>query len=467
MYTQTETKQTTSGIYLPLEEHQASLRQYLERMAKQAEGTKQALSEEHILQLLEAHYQRLQEQLKQMKPTTQEAVEEENRSFIRSLVRYFVTLLEKANRAVSWTAAECEAMQQRWRARILEGDQQLKHSLSSLNEKAADKVVISEVVEKEMLEAMTDMEEPMTPEESGQQEGQPLDPSKQENTEQTNAPSEAMPAFKERKISSEASAEVFGEAPPEDPYEQILTEVFLPEQTAPENVASLVQAVQENTREMLHEVQEVITQKATEESLVLTPEKLTEILQEREANLLQTVQDMLDKASKAPMDETLQQEKTATVTKIKAAYQAMKQVVKVHTVNKVIQTKNQVALTLRKGVLHVNQKLYQLSIQLEEKLQENIDVLEIERPSLLEAYPDMMQEAGFSLTVDEETYLIRYTEEEKQLMITSENNPDQTIAYTETLTMEMLEETLQQSTTKMEAILPEDASEEKNKVMDF
>ncbi|MBC1339405.1 hypothetical protein HB837_14495 [Listeria innocua] len=454
MYTQTETKQTTSGIYLQLEEHQASLRQYLERMAKQAEGTKQALSEEHILQLLEAHYQRLQEQLKQMKPTTQEAVEEESRSFIRSLVRYFVTLLEKANRAVSWTAAECEAMQQRWRARILEGDQQLKHSLSNLNEKAADKVVISEVVEKEMLEAMIDTEELTAPEESGQQEGQPLDPSKQENTEQTNAP-------------SEAGTEVFGEAPPEDPYEQILTEVFLPEQTAPENVASLVQAVQENTRETLHEVQEVITQKATEEALVLTLEKLTEILQEREANLLQTVQDMLDKASKAPMEETLQQEKTATVTKIKAAYQAMKQVVKVHAVDQVIQTKNQVALTLRKGVLHVNQKLYQLSIQLEEKLQENIAALEIERPSLLEAYPDMMQEAGFSLTVDEETYLIRYTEEENQLMITSENNPKQTIAYTEKLTMERLEETLRQSTTKMEAFLPEDASEEKNKIMDF
>ncbi|MBC1250578.1 hypothetical protein HB801_12030 [Listeria welshimeri] len=491
------------GISKQLEEHQVSLQQYLTRMAKQTEGTKRALSEEHVIQLLEEHYQRLQEQLQQMRPNTQETIEEENRSFIRSLVDYFVSILEKANRAIEWTASECEGLQKRWTTSVLEGSQTINRSLMQMTEKVADKLDVEKTnaLEKEMLEAIVDTEEP---EESvvkeNQQEIKPDEgkhdqpvtvnqknsvhpenletkadssipkpikeptPSKETNISQP--PTEQTPPVKPEQVDAMAITDVFGEAPPEDPYEQVLTEVYLSEQTAPANINPVVQEVQENTKETLQEVQEVITQKAEEEEVVLTPEKLTEILQEREANLLQVVQNMLDNQPKVMMKEALQQEKTSTVTKIKEAYQDVKHVVKANTVDKVLQTKNHVALTLRKGVLHINQKLYQLSVQLDEKLQEKLVNVEIESPSLLEAHPDM-KEAGFNLTVGEEPYLIRYSDAENHLVVTSKNNPMQKIPYSDTLNMEELTETIQQSKDKTEAPLPEEPSEEVNKGMDL
>ncbi|EIR0258913.1 hypothetical protein K0K27_002920, partial [Listeria monocytogenes] len=216
--------------------------------------------------------------------------------------------------------------------------------------------------------------------------------------------------------------------------------------------------------ETMNEIQEVITKKVEEESVILTPEKLIEILQEREANLLQTVQQLLDSQSQEPMQEVLQKEKVSTVSKIKEAYQDVKYVVKANTIDKVIQTKNQVALTLRKGVLHMNQKLYRLSVQLDEKLEGKIS--ELKNPSLLEVYPDM-HEAGFTVTVAEEPYLIRYTEEENQLMVTSKNNPDQIIPYTKTLTMDDIEETLRQSKAQTADVVSEEAFEALDKTMDF
>ncbi|EAW7215119.1 hypothetical protein FG335_14255 [Listeria monocytogenes] len=489
------------GISKQLEEHQVSLQQYLTRMAKQTEGTKRALSEEHVLQLLEEHYQRLQEQVQQMRPNVQEKVEEENRSFIRSLVDYFVSILEKANRAVEWTTSECEGIQKRWSNSILASSQQLNQTLLKATEKVAEKLNVEEQEpensETEMLEAIVDTQEPEAPEESPEKEGSTvINPEKEEEKQenispkvssmqstggqavesQASSPKEVSnePPSPEKQVESlqtpdsdskvkeERNNELpitndFGEAPPEDPYEEVLTEVFLSEQTAPENISPVVQAVQENTKETMKEVHEVISQNAEELSVVLTPERLTEILQEREANLLQVVQDMLDNQAKAPMEEALKQEKTSTVTKIKEAYLDIKQVVKVNTVDKVIQTKNHVALTLRKGVLHVNQKLYQLSVQLDEKLQERISEMEIENPTLLETYPEM-QEAGFTLTVGEEPYLVRYTEEENQMLISSKDNTEQKIPYSEALTLADIEETVQQSKEKSEDMIPEEVS---------
>ncbi|EAE1303631.1 hypothetical protein EP43_14050 [Listeria monocytogenes] len=479
------------GISKQLEEHQASLQQYLTRMAKQMEGTKRELSEEHVLQLLEEHYQRLQEQVQQMRPNVQEKVEEENRSFIRSLVDYFVSILEKANRAVEWTTSECEGIQKRWSNSILASSQQLNQTLLKATEKVAEKLNVDEQEpepsETEMLEAIVDMQEPEAPEESPEKEeekqenispkvssmqstgGQAVESqssSPKEGSNEPPSPEKQVESFQtpdsDSKVKEERNNELpitndFGEAPPEDPYEEVLTEVFLSEQTAPENISPVVQAVQKNTKETMKEVHEVISQNAEELSVVLTPERLTEILQEREANLLQVVQDMLDNQAKAPMEEALKQEKTSTVTKIKEAYLDIKQVVKVNTVDKVIQTKNHVALTLRKGVLHVNQKLYQLSVRLDEKLQERISEMEIKNPTLLETYPEM-QEAGFTLTVGEEPYLVRYTEEENQMLISSKDNTEQKIPYSEALTLADLEETVQQSKEKSEDMIPEEVS---------
>ncbi|EAD1931435.1 hypothetical protein CYH21_14295, partial [Listeria monocytogenes serotype 1/2a] len=150
--------ETKIGISRQLEEHQESLQKYLTRMAQQMEGTKQALSEEYVLQLIEEHYQRLQEQLQQMRPNTQETIEEENRSFIRSLVDYFVSLLDKANRALEWTTSECENLQKRWTTRALEGSQKINHSLIHMTEKVADKLETetTDLLESEMLEVIVD-----------------------------------------------------------------------------------------------------------------------------------------------------------------------------------------------------------------------------------------------------------------------------------------------------------------------
>ncbi|EAD7589479.1 hypothetical protein ACII2U_002835 [Listeria monocytogenes] len=492
--------ETKIGISRQLEEHQESLQKYLTRMAQQMEGTKQALSEEYVLQLIEEHYQRLQEQLQQMRPNTQETIEEENRSFIRSLVDYFVSLLDKANRALEWTTSECENLQKRWTTRALEGSQKINHSLIHMTEKVADKLETetTDLLESEMLEVIVDTEEPEEPEETltskqEKTEDDQIDVASRRNSmkilgnqgvvlvssparESSKVPlpqeiqrkdvpqTEIEPKDHESKNNDFSTTEAFGEAPPPNPYEEILTEVFLSEQTAPENVAPLVQAVQENTKETMNEIQEVITKKVEEESVILTPEKLIEILQEREANLLQTVQQLLDSQSQEPMQEVLQKEKVSTVSKIKEAYQDVKYVVKANTIDKVIQTKNQVALTLRKGVLHMNQKLYKLSVQLDEKLEGKIS--ELKNPSLLEVYPDM-HEAGFTVTVAEEPYLIRYTEEENQLMVTSKNNPDQIIPYTKTLTMDDIEETLRQSKAQTADVVSEEAFEALDKTMDF
>ncbi|TYV33102.1 hypothetical protein [Listeria monocytogenes] len=487
------------GISKQLEEHQISLQQYLTRMAKQMEGTKHALSEEYVIQLLEEHYQRLQEQLQQMRPNTQETVEEENRSFIRNLVDYFVSILEKANRAAEWTSNECEGIQKRWTNSILARSQQLNQILLKTTEKVAEKFNVEEAEPsvKEMLESIVDTQEPEAPEEAtekdespiinpnkseekqenispkassmqtnGGQAVQPESPSKREVSNELLSPEKYVESFQSpdsaSKVNEVRNSEMsftndFGEAPPEDPYEEVLTEVFLSEQTAPENISPVIQAVQENTKETMKEIHEVISQNAEETSVVLTPERLTEILQERESNLLQVVQNMLDNQEKTSMQEALKQEKTSTMSKIKEAYLDIKQVVKVNTVDKVVQTKNHVALTLRKGVLHVNQKLYQLSIQLDEKLQERISEMEIENPTLLETYPEM-QEAGFTLTVGEEPYLVRYTEEENQMLITSNDNKEQKIPYTEALTLADLEERLQQSNVKSEGMTSEEAS---------
>ncbi|EKZ4627405.1 hypothetical protein QQ060_003026 [Listeria monocytogenes] len=489
------------GISKQLEEHQVSLQHYLTRMAKQMEGTKRELSEEHVLQLLEEHYQRLQEQVQQMRPNVQEKVEEENRSFIRSLVDYFVSILEKANRVVEWTSSECEEIQKRWSNSILASSQQLNQTLLKTTERVEKKLNVEEqepeFPETEMLEAIVDTQEPAAPEESIEKERSPIiNPEKAEEKQKNISPkvnsmqntggqaiesqttsqkglsNESLSPEKQvepfqsinraSKVNEEISNEFpiindFGEAPPEDPYEEVLTEVFLSEQTAPENINPVVQAVQENTIETMKEVHEVISQNAEKLSVVLTPERLTEILQEREANLLQVVQVMLDNQANAPMEESLKQEKTSAVSKIKEAYLDIKQVVKVNTVDKVIQTKNHVALTLRKGVLHVNQKLYQLSVQLDEKLQERISEMEIVNPTLLETYPEM-QEAGFTLTVGEEPYLVRYAEKENQMLITSQDNTEQKIPFTEALTLADLEEKVQQVNVKSEDKSSEEAS---------
>lgn len=544
------------GISKQLEEHQVSLQKYLNGTAQQLEGTKVNISEEHVLQLLEEHYQRLQEKLKQL-PNQQESniqttLEEENKSFIQSLVEYFASLMEKVDRAVQWTVAECEGIQRKWSNSILENSQKLNLQLQAVTEKIADKLDISEV-EQEMIENIEDSEEPDAPEKpkaasenqseqantppsldstkkgtlnilgnegvglvSGpskeiakkpthdqevkvtQQPNKVEAPPKQENKKEpiketaknskatpvmkvknqppnkiveppkseskkqpteeatknpnvapankvaNGQPKEIMQKGKGEQVNQEVSqTDMFGEAPPENPYEQVVSEVFLPPDMAPENIQELVQEVQEDTKETMKEIHEVVDQKAKEESVVLTPEKLEEILKERENNLLQVVQKMLETSQNDSMKEVLEQEKTSSVSRIKDAYQDVKNVVKANTVGKVVETKNNIAMSLRKGVLHVNQKLYQLSVRIDEKIQEKLPQAEQEHQSLLEVYPEM-KEAGFTLTVAEEPYLIRYSQEENQLMIKSKSKPEQTISYTDTITLENISETLQQ-----------------------
>lgn len=456
------------GISQQLEEHQISLQKYLNSTAQQLEGTKVNLSEEHVLQLLDEHYQRLQEKLNQLpnqqESNVQKTLEEENRSFIQSLVEYFASLMEKVDRAIQWTVAECEGLQRKWSNSILENGQKLNRQLQSVTEKIADKLDISEV-EQEMIENMEDSEEPDVPEKpkvasENQSEQANIPPSPDSTKKGTlnilgnegvGLVSGASKEIAKKpthdqavKVNQEVpQTDMFGEAPPENPYEQVVSEVFLPPDMALENIQELVQEVQEDTKETMKEIHEVVDQKAKEESVVLTPEKLEEILKERENNLLQVVQKMLETSQNDSMKEVLQQEKTSSVSRIKDAYQDVKNVVKANTVGKVVETKNNIAMSLRKGVLHVNQKLYQLSVRIDEKIEEKLPQAEQEHQSLLEVYPEM-KKAGVTLTVAEEPYLIRYSQEENQLMIKSKSKPEQTISYTDKITLEDISETLQQ-----------------------
>jgi hypothetical protein len=233
---------------------------------------------------------------------------------------------------------------------------------------------------------------------------------------------------------------------PEDPYMASLMGTLLPDnEEAPPVAQEHVEDLQEDTRATFKEVADVMDNEADKNGKVLAVAELEAILKEREERLVTMIAALLEDKSAASLPESLKAERQSTIQKVKTKYQSTKQSVKEHTTEKVVQLKTKLVQGLQRTALRLNQKLYNFAVRMDEKLQPKQPTLllpEVKMP-LLEAYPTM-KEAGFTLTVQDEPYLIRYSQETNEVVMLQQQEEVHRMDYSDDLSLEEVEQTLDQ-----------------------
>ncbi|MBC1746919.1 hypothetical protein [Listeria seeligeri] len=480
-----------------LEEHQKMMQRHLQLHLKEAQEKQLYITEEEVLDLLQAHYDRLEEQLKTQPIQGEEDLRDSFgvslSQFFREMAQYFGHCVQKIGEI---TSDKYQEIMRNTQAKLVEKTQLVTSKLVAITEekqKTLQPTYANNSRQQEVASNQTDKKEPQknsqpidkqpkkvsTPEKTNNpmQQQAPSVQQKPEVSTPKNPPNEGRATEQKQPISTTKNAPTSQktekvtptekiqrqgkdtEKQEQDPQMDSLFGTLIPEEKeAPEIIQPHVKAVKEDTKETMQAVGKVIDQEATQQGKVINLQQLETILQEREERILSMMKAILEQKNQPSLETSLKQERQSTIQKVKSAYQGTKAFVKDNTVGRVAQLKNKMVHQLRQTALKMNQKLYNFAVNMDEKLQSKQQMLE-DNPTkgqLLEVYPEM-KEAGFTVTVQEEPFLVRYKQETNEIVMLQQQEPVKTLPYSKDLTVDQIKEAIQE-----EQNVEEEETKEKN-----
>ncbi|WP_088816318.1 MULTISPECIES: hypothetical protein [Listeria] len=451
----------TESIAPIMEEQRKMMQRHLQMNMDGAKEKQLFISEEEILALIQAHYDRLEEQIQENHFQKEEEVRDafgvSLTQFFREMAYYFGQCVQKIGAIAE---EKYEAIAQRLHHQLDRQAEQKTSEFVTRTEKKMQPKTTEDTPEEKSVKAQP--REQSLPVQNGNKTDDVRSIKKEKkaetpvlsNTSSMPKQTEKEPAVVKNPPEQKREEESQKEAPnvkgqtekSEDPYMNSLMDTLIPDnEEAPTMTKEQVEEIQEDTRSTFKDVADVVEHEADKNGKVLAVAELEAILKEREERLVTMITTLLEDKSAASLPESLKAERQSTIQKVKTKYQSTKQSVKEHTTEKVVELKTKLVQGLQRTALRLNQKLYNFAVHMDEKLQPKQPTLllpEAKTP-LLEAYP-AMKEAGFTLTVQDEPYLIRYSQETNEVVMQQQQEEVHRIDYSDDLSLEEVEQTLDQ-----------------------